>query len=202
MRGVSEQDYERLLDQGWIAYRNDDTASSIDYASQASTSAPRDGRGWYLLGCALERDQQLIAADRAFRKAQHAEIDAHIPPFRVSWRRFERAVSSAADALPSELSVALTEVHLVLVNYPAPNQLPNDEEIEILGCFEGAPRADLVEAAGDPESVPRIHLFRRPHEHATTSGWEFDQEVRRTLYHELGHYLGFDEDDMVRFGID
>jgi len=31
---------------------------------------------------------------------------------------------------------------------------------------------------------------------------DFEKQVRITVLHELGHYFGLDEDDMVRLGLD
>jgi predicted Zn-dependent protease with MMP-like domain len=49
---------------------------------------------------------------------------------------------------------------------------------------------------------PRIHVWRRSHEHSCGSTQQLDDEIRQTLHHELGHYLGYDEDGLEKLGLD
>ncbi|MFQ3670573.1 MAG: metallopeptidase family protein [Verrucomicrobiia bacterium] len=73
------------------------------------------------------------------------------------------------------------------------------EEEELLGLFEGAPWNEADEAGEGP---PCITLF-------VESIWEeagrdldrFREEVRVTLLHEIGHYLGWDEDEVEERGL-
>ena len=83
-----------------------------------------------------------------------------------------------------------------------PGREPHDEELEgdELGLFEGA---SLLEAAeGDFDSLPRVRLFLR-------NLWEwveededgFREEVAITFLHEIGHYFGWDEDEIDARGL-
>jgi predicted Zn-dependent protease with MMP-like domain len=199
---VSDE-YARLVARSWDAYHEGDATTGVTLARDAITAAPRDGRGYYALACNLERLGQLTKADRAFVRAAQSQHEPHPLPYRVGWRHFKEAVGRAADSLPQELREALEEIDLVLADYPGSEQISNDQGYELLGLFAGPTKADLQDpdpAAG--ELTTRIYLYRRAHEHIATSAGEFDEELRRTLYHELGHFLGFDEDDMDRFGLD
>jgi predicted Zn-dependent protease with MMP-like domain len=73
------------------------------------------------------------------------------------------------------------------------------DEPELLGLFAGSERGALNEA-GTPAVSPCIYIFRRAHEHQCASRREFDGEVKQTLFHELGHYLGYDEDQLDELG--
>ena len=57
----------------------------------------------------------------------------------------------------------------------------------------------------EPETVPqlpRIRLFLdNLWEHAGRDRETFRDEVRVTLLHELGHYLGLDEDQVAELGL-
>jgi predicted Zn-dependent protease with MMP-like domain len=187
------------LAQIWEAYRVDDMPRALAAGKGLITDRPDHGESWYWYGCVQERLRNYRAADHAFMKASRAKEEAQSLPFRVSWRHFQHAVEAAGDALPEKLRAALEEVSLILSDYAEPVLLDGFDEPELLGLFVGEERGDL-EAGGSPTLTPRIYLFRRAHEHSATSRREFDLEVQQTLYHELGHYLGYDEDELDALG--
>ncbi|MCS6969467.1 MAG: metallopeptidase family protein [Planctomycetota bacterium] len=187
------------LTAAWKAYRHGDPAQGVRHAERALAADAEDGEAWYALACNLERSEAYIAADRAFLRAARARYRPQAPPWRVSWARFQRAVRAAVDALPMPLRAALDELTLVLADYPEPYLLEGYEDPELLGIFEGEPRTERGQHSGSLS--PRLHLWRRPHEHAADSAAAFDAEIRQTLHHELGHYLGFDEDELERLGM-
>ncbi len=71
---------------------------------------------------------------------------------------------------------------------------------DLLGLFEGCSRLD-----GEPQSphdLPRIRLFLdNLWDFAERDPQIFRDEVRTTLLHELGHYLGLDEDQVEELGL-
>jgi len=92
---------------------------------------------------------------------------------------------------------------LVPVCYEAlPNQAILDEgwEPDILGLFVGQPHdAD----PGDPLPLPpQILLFlENIWDYAEGDEGIYRDEVRLTYLHELGHYLGWDEDEVEARGL-
>ena len=66
------------------------------------------------------------------------------------------------------------------------------------GCtwgFPGWSEGDYL-----PFLPDKIALFQRPIEEICGSRAEVVEEVRKTLLHEVGHYLGMDEDYLDRLG--
>ena len=57
-------------------------------------------------------------------------------------------------------------------------------------------------AASGIEAPPRILLFQRNLERFARDEAELRREIARTLHHELAHYLGFAEDEMVGLDLD
>ena len=78
-----------------------------------------------------------------------------------------------------------------------------DENVEpdILGLFVGG---DLEHDAGAPPMLPaQILLFlENLWDHAEGDPAVFRDEVRITYLHELGHFLGWDEDEIARRGLE
>ena len=64
-----------------------------------------------------------------------------------------------------------------------------------------APRLDRGgSASGSTPST--IHIFRRNIEHFVGERQEMVDELRVTLLHEVGHYLGMDEEELEALGLE
>ena len=54
-----------------------------------------------------------------------------------------------------------------------------------------------------PQLKPNtIYLFQRNLERAAKNRDDLIEQIRITLYHELAHYLGFEEEDMGDLGLE
>lgn len=76
-----------------------------------------------------------------------------------------------------------------------------DDEIEddVLGLFEGA---SMLEEPG-PEAMPRIRIFvGNIWDYTEREEQDFRDEVGTTFLHELGHYFGWDEDEIADRGLE
>lgn len=72
-------------------------------------------------------------------------------------------------------------------------------EMDTLGLFEGA---SLIEEPG-PDALPRIRIFvGNLWDYTERDEQDFRDEVGTTYLHELGHYLGWDEDEVAERGLE
>jgi len=112
------------------------------------------------------------------------------PPEREELAQAE--VDQALAALPPAIQRLARAVPVHLLERPE-----DPEQSDLLGCFEGA---SLMEDC--PHALPRILLFLENLElEADGNPVEFAEEVRITFLHELGHYLGWDEEEIERQGL-
>jgi predicted Zn-dependent protease with MMP-like domain len=101
--------------------------------------------------------------------------------------------------LPAPLRARAAELPIVLQNLPTRAQLDDGVEPDLMGLFEGDTCAE--EAVDLMPS--RVYLFlENIWEEADHDPDAFREEVRVTLMHELGHYLGLDESDLADRGLE
>ena len=113
-----------------------------------------------------------------------------------------QVVEAAERRLPAEVRAVATQVPVCYE--PAPNDdiLTEGWEPDILGLFVGQPHGDELSSDGVP-LPPQILLFLdNLWDYAEGDQAVFRDEVRLTYLHELGHYLGWDEDEIARRGLE
>jgi predicted Zn-dependent protease with MMP-like domain len=121
---------------------------------------------------------------------------------RISRERFEELTFEIAEAILAELQPDLRAeaetVILEIEDRPTPEQIPGPGQT-LLGLYEGVP---LVQRHADAVLMQpdRITLFREPLQTLARTEVELRRQIRKTLIHELGHFFGFDEDELKRRG--
>lgn len=122
----------------------------------------------------------------------------------VSFDELRRRATETAEALylelPPPLRTAARRLPLVIEGTPGAELVRSGVAPETLGLFVGSPFAEEPMGAPVP---PEIILFvENLWAAAEADEDEYRAEVRRTLLHELGHYLGLDEQDLMRRDLD
>ncbi len=114
---------------------------------------------------------------------------------RISQARFEELVFDIAEDVINRLPDDLrAEAAMVMLDVAA-----EPPEADLLGLYEGVP---LVERGPDEVVLQpdRITLFYRPLVEMCRTDEALRREIRITLIHELGHFFGFDEDELEARG--
>ncbi len=159
----------------------------------------------HALGEVLEHLGRTEEADTAYRMASENDREAYPPPLHVSRETFEEILREATESLPAELRSHLAEIPVVVEDLPGPVVLASatDDPISpaVLGIFVG--RNLREESVFEIPGVPRsILIYQRNLERVCTSREELAREIRKTLYHELGHYLGLEEEELEARGME
>jgi len=105
--------------------------------------------------------------------------------------RFEKLVEQALESLPEVFQGKLTNVAIIVEDRP-----PRESESGslLLGLFHGVPRTEKSVFQSTPPD--RIFLYQKNIETVCSSDEEIRQQVRSTLLHELGHYIGLSENEL------
>lgn len=115
---------------------------------------------------------------------------------------FKEKLKAVPDHLHRQFSEAL-DTPVLVVELPWREILTADDPPlppDLLGLFVGRSLLDRghLDLPGVPEA---IYLFRRNLLRCCADREELAREVRTTVQHELGHLLGFDEDDLDDLGL-
>ncbi len=182
----------------------------LEEAKRALNRAIREDPGnpeaWYGRALLRERRDDFDGADRDLARA--ARLDAVSYPFPVplSDEDLENAIEEVLDSLHPTLQEYLANVAILVEEVPSQEVLrqydPPLSPGELLGYFSG--HSLLERSVEDPWShLPAaILLFRRPLQRFARTREQLIDELRTTIYHEVGHFLGLEEDDLERRGLE
>lgn len=174
-------------------------------AREAVEADPRYAEARHVLGLTLEREGRFADADAAFERAAALDPEAFPSPVRLTREAFEAQVAAASDLLPDDFRRHLAQVAVTVEPLPSDEVLQDGTpplDPELLGLFVGVALPERTFQGPGGELPPRILLFQRNLERYATDGATLRDELRRTLYHELAHYLGFDEEEMAGMDLD
>ena len=117
----------------------------------------------------------------------------------ITSREFIRLVRQAYREMPLNVHQALDNVDVVVEEWPGPDEEDLiDGEGSLFGLYHGVP---LTEREGGSVMLPdRIVIYRQPILRSCTTRTEAEREIKVTLLHEIGHYLGMSEADLHRLG--
>jgi predicted Zn-dependent protease with MMP-like domain/Flp pilus assembly protein TadD len=166
----------------------------------------------YHLGLLLERLEDeggsgaapaigIETARGAFERANALEPQQFPLPVEIDDDTFARAVDEALANLPRSIREHIEGVGVVVEDFPS-LELVREERIspQTLGLFLGVPRTEAL-ATDQPVDLDRILLFKRNLEKVCRDEEDLIDQIQITVRHEVGHYLGLDEDDLERLGL-
>lgn len=116
---------------------------------------------------------------------------------QITRREFELLVEEAIAGLPRQFSELLENIAVVVEEEPEEEDLDlaDFEGDELLGIYRGVPMTER--SYGMPLLPDQIAIFRGPILRVAGSRQEALAEIRDTVIHELGHYFGLSDDQMV-----
>jgi predicted Zn-dependent protease with MMP-like domain len=113
----------------------------------------------------------------------------------------DQEVAAVCAALPPDLRDCLAGLSITLEPHPEfDEQSEEGDDENLLGLFVGTSFADAADGLEPMPGAIRLYV-ENIRDEAEDDPVRFRQEVRDTLLHELGHYLGLDEDGLAARGL-
>ena len=113
-------------------------------------------------------------------------------------KQFEKLVLDALKDLPEEFRSRLDNVEIVIEGEPTREDLKSvglTEDDLLLGLYHGTP---LTQRTSDyTMALPdRIVLYQSDIEDCCDTREQIEEEVRKTVIHEVAHFFGLEEDEL------
>lgn len=118
----------------------------------------------------------------------------------ISDEEFDHMISTAMDELPQEYIKNLNNVAITFADNPTAEQLTKQGVRYgqlLLGLYEGIPQT--ARGAGYMMVLPdKITLFKQPILQVSQDIPALQQQIKRTLWHEIAHHYGLAHHDIDR----
>lgn len=153
-----------------------------------------------------ERRADWRGAQRDYRRAAELDPTRYRMPVPLDDETVEAAVVEALTMLPDVIRSAMHQVAVVLEELPEAEVCaeydPPAPSTEILGLFSGVPMNHR--SIDDPWTLmpATISIYRRNLARVAATHDELLEQLAITLFHEIGHFVGLDEDDLEERGLD
>ena len=180
-----------LLDLG----RFEEALAALDELAAAGRLRDEDERAslHHDRALCLDRLGRPVEADGEFARAARLWPDGHFVPLRLSGEEFDALVEHALDHIPRRFRKYLQQTVVTVDDYPP----PDGDDPFVLGVYHGVPRPHRAAASKDDPDT--IVVFKRCHEVTCPTRQKLEEEVVRTVVHEIAHHFGIEHDDMGDF---
>ncbi len=204
---VEPNDLASLADIGLCMFEMCRFEEAETFLRRALDVDPSDAQTCYWMALCVERHgpSNYPLAEEYFRQAHATDPEAYPLPTRIPEREFGEIVERALQELPAP---ARSYVRNGTLSIHLPD-LPHEEHLFafdppadpcLFGLYTGIP---LPERSHEQSMrLPDwICIYKRNLERMFHDRNELIEEIRITVLHELGHYLGFDEDELEERGL-
>ena len=182
----------------------------FDEARTAVNRAIRDddanAEAYYVRALLRERRGDYAGARRDFTRAALIDPEAWPMPVELTDGMVQAVVRETLDVLHPTLRADVEQIPILVEEVPSAELCrefdPPAPPGEILGTFSGATFGERGGSEPWTQLPSTIVLFRRNLQRVAHDPVRVVEELRITVFHELGHFLGLDDDDLEDRGLD
>lgn len=114
----------------------------------------------------------------------------------LGYEEFENIVIQGIEAIPAEFLAKLSNVAIVIEDEPTSEQIKKIKlrgDVLLFGLYEGVPQSQrgLNYTAVLPD---KITIFKKAIESAAQNKEDLKKIVKNTVWHEIAHHFGADEE--------
>lgn len=200
---VDPEDLAALADYGLCLFEMCEFSNAEIVLARALEIEPSDPQACYWMALCIERRGQYQLAEKYFHAAHEMDPEAYPRPARVGRETFMGAVSEALAQFPGPLKEPAAGIEILVEDLPREDELMDfDPPIDpcVYGLYVGKPKPDR-----DPEEGPvfpeAICLYQRNLERFCPTRESLIEEIRVTLLHEIGQFIGFSASDLAKRGM-
>jgi len=167
---------------------------------------PECAHSTYHMALVQEHTGQLENAERSFAKAARLAPELYPLPTRIDDAEFEAAADQALRGLPEPIRKYTENCPVIVEDLPS-EELVRQEFVspQVLGLFSGVaatePGASPTLGTMQRTDTDKILLFKRNLEKIAMTRAELVEQIQITVKHEIGHFLGMDEEEVERLGL-
>lgn len=198
--GLSPARTEFTSLRGGILFEQGNYRKALLEFEKVLKQAPDDADIHYRRGLVLEKLGRESGAAAAFARAADLDPDHYPLPAQISVEECERLVEEAIASFEPEVRHFLENVTIQIQDFASRRIVAEDNvSPQVLGLFVGTPYQEKtsIEQATGPDV---ILIFRKSLEKIAGDPEELAEEIRKTVLHEVGHYLGFEEHELHDLG--
>lgn len=167
---------------------------------------PRNAEACYLRALLRERRDDRLGARRDYLRAARLEPDIYPAPLELDDATVEAVVEEVLRLMHPSIRAYLANVAILLEEVPDAELClefdPPASPSELLGYYTGVSLRERSFENPWSNLPSAIVLFRRNLERIAWDRERLIEELRITVFHEVGHFLGLDEDDLAERGLD
>jgi len=189
---------------GWTLLEQEQPEQALGYLEEACFLDQDFADAWYDLAIAREMTADEAGMKAAFREVYEIDTAPEQPPLRYSDEQIGKWADRAMAALPDEVRDAAKDVPVFVQDYPDAWIMDHPPwDPRLLGLFDGPTWAELqaTDTMMGVQGGPHVYLYQRNLERVCPDSRTMAEQVRITLHHEVGHFLGLDEDDLDERGL-
>ena len=185
--------------QGWTLLALGRAEEAIGPLEEACFLDPDFADAWYDLAAAREQTGDIAGMKAAFAEVYAIDTAPPLPALRFAEAKVLAWAERAVASLPKGVQDAAQGVPIFIQDHPDAWILDDEPyDPRLLGLFDGPTYAEVSLHGG---SSPHIYLFHRNLEAVCGDAREMAEQVRITVHHEVGHFLGLNEDDLHERGL-